>query len=194
MSQPRRPVVLVCGIVWIAAVAAGLFGLQLYESNPGVSAAAPARWPPDCPLTREPGRPVLLMFAHPRCPCTAASIDELAHLMTHCQGRVKVHVLFVRPPGTPEGWEKAARWHQAAAIPGVHVAADIEAAEARRFGAATSGQVLLFGPDGQRLYSGGITAARGHAGGNLGRQAVLALIRGETAQPAQFPVFGCALD
>jgi hypothetical protein len=62
-----------------------------------------------------------------------------------------------------------------------------------KFGAVTSGQVILFDGAGQRLFAGGITSARGHAGENQGRQMVLALAKGELCAPGATPVFGCAL-
>ena len=46
---------------------------------------------------------------------------------------------------------------------------DDDGAEARRFGAETSGQTLLYDARGALAFSGGITGARGHAGDNAGR-------------------------
>ena len=54
-------------------------------------------------------------------------------------------------------------------LPDVTVVRDDMAGEARRFGAVTSGQTLLFDTQGNLLFSGGITAARAQAGDNAGR-------------------------
>jgi hypothetical protein len=48
--------------------------------------------------------------------------------------------------------------------------------EACLFGAATWGQTMVYGRDGRLLFSGGITAARGHYGDNAGTQAIAALL------------------
>ena len=53
---------------------------------------------------------------------------------------------------------------------------DDDGAEARRFGAETSGQTLLYDEHGALLFSGGITGARGHAGDNAGRASLVALL------------------
>jgi hypothetical protein len=65
--------------------------------------------------------------------------------------------------------------------------------EAGLFGAATSGQTDLYDAHGTLKFSGGITAARGHAGDNAGRDALAAWISTGTAHRPGAPVFGCAL-
>jgi hypothetical protein len=183
----------VLGILWLAAVGAGLRALWDYENAPGVAAEPADHWPANSPIARVPGRTTLVMLAHPHCPCTRASISELALLMAQCRGRLDAHVLFVKPAGLPEHWERTDLWRRAAAIRGVQVSCDPDGKEARRFHAATSGQVLLYDANGQLRFRGGITAARGHAGDNAGRSALVALVTSGTAPRAQTPVFGCSL-
>jgi hypothetical protein len=65
--------------------------------------------------------------------------------------------------------------------------------EAGRFGAETSGHTLLYGADGRLLFSGGITASRGHAGENAGESAIIALVNHQTPLRSQTLVFGCSL-
>ena len=184
--------VLIAGLAWVAAVSLGLSRLLEYESAPGDSGLSPRRWPAASRLCRDPLRPTLVMFAHPHCPCTRASLAELVQIITRCQGRVAVRVVFVAPAGVPPGWERTDLWRSAAAIPGVQVHRDA-GDEARRFGAATSGHVALYDPHGKQLFAGGITGARGHEGENAGRDAVIRLIRGEPEKLAATYVFGCSL-
>ena len=117
--------------------------------------------------------------------------------MTDCDGRLATAVLMLRPAGMPDDWVHTDLWSSAAAIPGVSVLADDEGAEARRFGAATSGQALLYSADGQLLFAGGITESRGHSGDNAGRSAIESLVLGSqtipTTRPALTPVYGCPL-
>jgi hypothetical protein len=84
-------------------------------------------------------------------------------------------------------------WRDAAAIPGVHPIEDIDGGEIRKFGAATSGQVLLYDASGRLQFNGGITASRGHAGDNDGRDAVASLLRSGRAPLHTAFVFGCSL-
>jgi hypothetical protein len=134
---------------------------------------------------------------HPHCPCSRATIGELAELMTHCQGRLGTTVLVLQPAGMSDAWVHTDLWSSAAAIPGVTVLADGEGREARRFGAATSGQSLLYSTDGRLLFAGGITESRGHSGDNAGRTAIESLVLGPetraTREHAATPVYGCPL-
>src|SRR5690606_19845779 len=102
-AAPRRDLhtaALVAG--WLLAAAAGLFGLLRYGHAPGAAGLAPAAWPDDCGLARAPDRPTLLLFAHPRCPCTVASVHELARLVADVGGAIGGHVLFTRPAGVDD--------------------------------------------------------------------------------------------
>src|SRR5207245_290942 len=113
-------------------------------------------------------RYTLLMFAHPKCPCTRASIDGLNRLMAWRQGRLSVVVLFFRPSRSGEPWEKSGICRSAESISGVRVIWDNDGKEAIRFGARTSGQTFVFDPQGRMWFTGGITAARGVQGDNAG--------------------------
>jgi len=137
----------------------------------------------------------LLMFIHPKCPCTRASLDELARLMTVCQGRVEGHAVFVKPHGTGsvENWTSTDLWRAAEQIPGITTRVDVGGREARRFAALTSGQVYLFDDDGNRCFQGGITASRGHSGDNAGRSSIVACIHAGKSEIDRTEVFGCEL-
>lgn len=178
--------------IWIAAVAFGLGTLFHYENTPGRVGALPRAWPPS-QIERSSDRPTLIMLAHPHCPCTRASVGELAQMMARLQGKVAAYVLLVKPKEAGRDWEETDLRRSAEAIPGVKVLVDPDGVEARRFGAETSGHTQLFATDGRLLFSGGITASRGHAGGNAGESAIIALVNNQTPAQTETLVFGCAL-
>jgi len=180
--------------VWVAAAGAGMTALAAYKSRPGPAGTSPAQWPASSGIHRTPGLPTLVMFAHPLCPCTEASLAELARLMRRVDGKLSAHVLFIRPDGTPESWARSANWKLAAHIPGVSVAADSDSAEALRFGSGTSGEVVFYDADGALRFSGGITPARGHQGDNPGSDRIAALVAGGAGGFEGTPVFGCPLQ
>lgn len=188
-----RVLLLASTVLWLFAVSAGLRVLWGYENAPGASAKAPLHWPIESRIQRAQGSATLVMLAHPHCPCTRASIGELALLMAHSQGRVTAYVLFLKPAGFSEQWEKTDLWQSAARIPGVNVLIDDGGSEARRFHAATSGQTMLYDAEGRLLFSGGITGSRGHAGDNAGRSAIVSLLNTGAAERAETFVFGCQL-
>ena len=181
------------GAVWIAAVCAGLVFMQSYASRPGLAATPPGRWPRVSRLERARDRPTLVMLLHPGCPCSRASVEELDRVLAHAPRVPAVHLVFFRPREVPDGWERTDLWQRAAAIPGVRLWRDDDGVEATRFGAATSGQVLLYDTSGALVFSGGITPSRGHEGDNAGRDTVVALLAGQHAGTGRTPVFGCSL-
>ena len=140
----------------------------------------------------DPSRPTLIMLVHPQCPCSRASLTELNRLAALCPSKANLWVLFLRPAGCPEAFADTDLRRQAQAIPGVSVATDDNGDAAKRLGAATSGETLLYAPDGRLLFHGGLTGSRGHEGDNPGLSAALARLRGE-ASPAAMPVYGCPL-
>jgi hypothetical protein len=118
----------------------------------------------------------------------------LAEIMAREGANASVEVVFVKPEGAGPDWSHTALRQQAAAIPGVRLIDD-DGTLARRLGAETSGYVVLYDARGELLFSGGITRSRGHEGESAGRQAILALLKGEAAAPvgARTPVYGCPL-
>lgn len=138
------------------------------------------------------------MLVHPRCPCSAASLEELDRVMARAGDRVAAQVVVVTPPGLATNEHDADLPRRAAAIRGVTVVHDANGVEADRFGVATSGQTLLYAADGRLLFAGGLTPSRGHEGDNAGRDAVLASLFtpgavDDAASPTT-PVYGCPLE
>lgn len=196
MARTRRLLfAAILGIAgWCALVVAGFARLSKYELTAGDSESAPPVWPDGSAIERRRGFPTLALFAHPRCPCTSASLEELDRLLARVGREASTTILFVGPPGAPNGWERGRLWEAARRIPGVSVVVDAGGNEARCFRARTSGALVLYDPSGRLLFSGGITGARGHAGDNAGRDAVRAWLSGNGAELTRTPVFGCALD
>jgi hypothetical protein len=113
--------------------------------------------------------------------------------MSHAGGRVSAHALLILPAHLPKRWDGSGIEQDLADLPDIRIWQDKGGSEARRFGVATSGHVLLYDAQGRLTYSGGITSARGHRGDNYGRDAVLAQILGQEGDRPGTPVFGCPL-
>jgi hypothetical protein len=113
--------------------------------------------------------------------------------MARIDGLVSAHVVFVRPEGTADTWERTGLWASAARIPGVTVHADPNGRATAAFGAFTSGQVLLYSARGELLFAGGITPGRGHMGDNVGLTRIVSLVRSGAADRSASSVFGCPL-
>ena len=186
----------VLGLLWLALVLAGLWYVSKYENTPGIAAAAaPLQFPDESSLKQTPGRPTLIMLVHPQCPCTRASIGELNLLMAQTQEHpATVYALFLKPEGFADAWTKTDTWQTASEIPGVKVVEDLDGKEAQLFSGATSGQTFLYDADGKLLFRGGITSARGHAGDNDGRTAIVRLLNGEQPAQTETAVYGCPLS
>jgi hypothetical protein len=188
-----RAILFLVAIAWGLAVASG-FGLLLdYANTPGSDGICAPEWPADTALVLDESRPTLILALHPHCPCSRASVSELAEIMARAPDQASAQLLFCKPSRFPAGWEQTDLWDDAAAIPGLQLHCDEEGVEAKRFGALTSGQAILFNRHGRVLFRGGITSARGHAGDNAGREAILAILTTGSDLRTSTPVFGCPL-
>jgi hypothetical protein len=184
----------VVGAIWLGSVGIGICALQRYSSAPAAEQVPPSVWPSASRLPRTVGKPTLVLVAHPRCPCTRATVHELGVLMARAGALVTADVVFVRPTGVASDWERTDLWRSANEIPGVTVTTDDSGREAALFHAATSGQVVLFDSAGREIFAGGITESRGHEGDNPGLARILSLLTHGSAERATAPVFGCALN
>jgi hypothetical protein len=181
----KRSILIAIGLgTWLAVVGTGLSILRMYSLTPGVAGTPAAVWPKTSRIVSLADHPTLVMIVHPHCPCSRASIGELAILMAHSYGRLMAYVVFVDPPGFGETWTKSDLWSSAGSIPRVARIID-NGTEAKLFGAATSGQTMVYDRVGRLVFSGGITAARGHFGNNAGLSAIIALMN--TASSSGFP-------
>jgi hypothetical protein len=178
---------------WGLAVAAGMLLMGAYAARPGDAGAVPARWPAGGAVRLDGRRPTLLIFLHPRCPCSRASLDELAIILDRCGDRVSAHAVVFWARHDREDWVPSPFEAALTDIPGLAAHPDRGGEEARRFGVATSGHVLLFDTRGDLIFSGGITPGRGERGDSEGRAALLGRIMGERGEGPEPPVFGCSL-
>jgi hypothetical protein len=135
-----------------------------------------------------------VLFAHPKCPCTHASVTELARMLARLHDQVEARVAVVRPAAVPADWDDTELVARALAIPGATVSRDEGGVEAARFGVKASGHVVVYDRNGRRLFSGGITSSRGHEGESFGIQRIHSLLTTGVADRADAPVFGCAFD
>ena len=193
--RARRTLLSVAAIaLWFVAVMMGMIALSRYKSTPGPQGSFPSRWPDGTELQLTQGRHTLLVFLHPRCPCSRATVSELARLVTEAGAALRIQVIFHVPEGTDDGFAQTELWRRVQELPGVTAVLDRGGETARQFGAATSGQALLYAPDGALRFAGGITIARGHEGRSPGTDRILALLHDPSATRASAPVFGCALS
>ncbi len=188
----------VCVAIWGAAVSALFLWASHLTATPGTPGEPPTRWPAGSALTVRSDRPTLLIFLHPSCPCSRASLAEFEILLGSADSPPTAIAVF-------QGTEPAVRdtpfWREATAVRGLAVVAD-GGAERERFGARTSGETLFYDAAGRLLFRGGVTAGRGHRGENSGRLTVAALLErdrhrkaGRSNSPAgsRCPVYGCPL-
>ncbi|HVH43129.1 MAG TPA: hypothetical protein VM925_12330 [Labilithrix sp.] len=183
-------------VLWVGAALLGTGSLLAYQQRAGAPAVAPKAWPSDTGVPRDETLPTLVMVVHPKCSCSRASIGELSKLMTQLSGKMVTRVLFVLPAHVAQDWANTDLYRSASAITGVDVRIDVGGAEAKRFGALTSGQSYLYSPAGTLMFSGGITASRGHHGDNLGSKSIVSIVTGASSGRADQPatnVYGCEI-
>src|SRR4051812_12480766 len=85
------------GVAWLGGAVVGGGTLLNYSNTAGPGAGA-AAWPRGSALARESERFTLVMFLHPQCPCSRASVGELERLLASLgTERVRTTVVFVGP-------------------------------------------------------------------------------------------------
>lgn len=178
-------------LIWAFSVGLGLYLLMKHEVSPGKPGQPPVKWPKDSKIKLSSDKDTLVMFVHPQCPCTQASIEQLSTLTN--QKNLSIKILVLNPSLKPEDWDNNAI-SQLVLAPAVKIEQDIDGLEAKRFGSETSGQTLLYDARGDLIFAGGITGARGKTGSNQGLiQLCTALKERSSPKVRQSLVFGCSL-
>jgi len=196
----RRGAAIFLACLSAAVTVPGILALVNFDSAPGreslAGALPPASWPRGTAIHARAGRFRLLMFVHPLCACTSASISGLARIAAgHRLDRADVAFIVFRPDHGPR-WDWTAWPEVARSLPGSRMIWDNGGAEARVFAARTSGRVILYSPAGKLLFQGGITGSRGHEGDNYGLSRLSDLLVAPVPQspiPVTSRAFGCEL-
>ncbi len=189
-------------LCWLGSIAAAANMFWNYEGTPGASLPAPGRFPVQAAVADKlrlaRHRDTILLFLHPHCPCSRATLHELRRIHEDIHRKAAVTILFVKPPGARRGWCHTFLWRRAKKFRWATVGRDANGRLARIFNARTSGQLCLYARNGRLLFSGGITGARGHRGPNAGMASVVRLVNSNPGHASRrasshAPVFGCSL-
>src|SRR5688572_5493109 len=109
--------------VWLGMAGAGIAILTSHSRTPGREGSPSGSWPAGLNIRHTPGLATLLVFLHSECPCSRASVAELARVLAKNGRPVQVMACVARWKGDPAG---GSLWDAAERIPGVKVVADVE--------------------------------------------------------------------
>jgi len=179
------------GACWVASLAYGFWAVREFESTPGAAAQAPQSWPATSGIPRSERSAQLVMFVHPKCSCTRASLEELAQVLKQLPAPVAAWIVIEGDTADSSGND--ALTAAMARLPHVGALYDSRGAEGRRFGALTSGHAVLYDATGTLRFSGGITGARGHVGDNWGLRSLVAAGAHSGRDATIHAVYGCPL-
>lgn len=180
----RKLIAFVVGVVWLGAVAWGIHATMSYESTPGKTATTPR-----VQLASHESKWSIVMVAHPMCPCTAASLKALKAVVAEHRDAVECKVVFVG--GRPESVSQNMQLADQIGTASIEWVSEEEAAES--YGAFTSGQTFVYGPEGDIAFSGGITPGRGVDQPQFAVKLFRSLFAGKAAG-SSVPVYGCGLQ
>jgi hypothetical protein len=194
-------------MIWLAMTICTMGSFWVYESTPGTASAIAAVAPQDSSIRLANDRQTLVVFVHPKCVCTNATLLELSRILQQIDLTAQPKCIFVlrQPAESRSAWMNTPIEQLCRAIPEATVLHDFDGVEARRFGVTTSGTCILYTSNGQRIFCGGITASRGHQGPACGQDLLLQRMTASAADPElcgieisdqsqdQCPAFGCPL-
>ncbi len=178
-------------LVWASMIGSSFAAMLYYHNTPGHRNDDASVWPLNTAIKLDTNRPNLLVFVHPKCPCSSATLNELARIQTTCGSKISTHIIIYHPD--EEAWDNTRIIRQALEIPNVRIFNDSEGHLSDSFGAMTSGHTFLYAPDGRRIFSGGITMARGHEGDNLGRSSIVQYILDGKSICDSTNIYGCSI-
>jgi len=181
-------------IAWFAAVLGLWAWLTTYSLTPGAKFAPPDLRSVRVPFETTGNRHLLVMAIHPKCPCSRASVGELARLASRFRDELNCVVLTYQPHEQSADWIETDLVASARGLPNTMVLIDVDGRDAAALGMNTSGAVVLYSPQGVPQFWGGITIGRGHYGDNLGSDAVISVLDGGQLPQASQPVYGCRIQ
>jgi hypothetical protein len=180
-------------LLWLGLIAGGYAWSIHYGFAGGKVSEAPPTPPSALELPLPLPRAQLLVALHPHCPCSRATVAQLARIISQTADSRDVTVLMYKPASEPDSWLEGPLLEDCRRI-NSRILPDPDGRLAASLGGFTSGHVVLYDVNGQLRYQGGITASRGHQGANAGELAVINALRGGTDGTRFLPVFGCPIE
>jgi hypothetical protein len=114
--------------------------------------------------------------------------------MVFIKDRTRVYIVFSSLKSRSKDLAKSDIWVQAHSIIGVNeIFQDESDFESKIFGAETSGHTLLYDPQGNLVFSGGLTPERGHMGDSVGRDAILEWLNNQSQPLVTSAIYGCII-
>jgi hypothetical protein len=135
----------------------------------------------------------VIVFAHPFCPCTRATLNKLDESLTRFPAGVSIRVIFSTFGLPVSAVSSSAIVAQARRLKGVEVESDNSGTKASEFNAKVSGEVFAFNRQGSCVFHGGLTSGRGHQGESIGQRELELRVCENVNEPYIGPVFGCTL-
>lgn len=187
---------------WISIILISIGMFAWYDNQAGKQTKPPLRI---TSATRNTAQylsaksPRLLVFLHPLCPCSMATVQELHKLVSLSrknQWPLHVTVYFLDTPLWSKELETSRLWQNIQMIPDIQLMKDPDGKIAEKFHVETSGQVIFYDANSRLRFFGGITPSRGHEGSNLGSQTVVSVLTNQTKLHKNIfegPTFGCSL-
>ncbi|WP_446742142.1 hypothetical protein [Silvibacterium acidisoli] len=178
--------------VAVLATALCWWSIFRFGATPGGQLNAPGHLPAAAPF-HATGAPVLLVFVHPGCTCTHATLEELDDTLNGYTKTLQVVLVVYHSAAT----ERAGLTLEFTPRSWLHrdfrVVSDDKGMLSKQFGVQTSGEIVLYGRNGQMLFQGGVTPERAHVGASKGRDALERALFREDRQGGMTQVFGCPI-
>jgi len=96
LQHPAAPAIAVIPFCLLTLV--GFYLLLRFDGTPSSQRYAPGLWPETAGIAFPTGKPALLVFLHPLCPCSRATLEELNSVLSRVPKTAlpQIHLIFVR--------------------------------------------------------------------------------------------------
>ncbi len=113
-------------MLWCMVIVVGVALAARFDGTAGTGSQPPITWPENKLISLDSHRDTLLMFLHPHCPCSAASLTDLSKLMTSFKSPPAAYLVNVVPPGASVDWAQSELIESAKTIAHVIVLDDVD--------------------------------------------------------------------
>jgi len=151
---------MLAAVAWCAMIAGGYALLFRYSFAVGNASPPPPKIPASLASSSPLSKPQLFLTLHPHCPCSGATVRELAKILTRAPDSSDVTVLMFKPAEKSDEWLEGALLRECRRM-SCRIVSDPDGRLASSLGSLTSGRVVLYDAKATLRYHGGITGSRG---------------------------------
>lgn len=195
MVARKKIIISVIISIWVGSIIWSTKAMLIFQFTPGKMGKVFNDFPQKSKLVLDQTLPTLILFLHPKCTCSKASVEEIKIIKSSIKKEFKL-IAVVQTASLKLTDELEKLKEELSTLPHSTIVNDSYSFETNLFSVKTSGQIYIYSSFGELIYTGGSTSSRGTSSPSELRRTIASILE-TNKKPHQLitkSIYGCEMD